>query len=243
MSCRALWNGAINHGLSQRESFASIQLTIRRCPDPTKAFDALSRSLFLDQHLLRLSGSASAAGGGLAVSCAPPSVHQNEACHRWMSWLKKVHEQKDYDALVDLCVGVTPREFARRDSQGENDVKEVKNGEGSSSTRNELELVDIERDQMEDLIAMRSRPHLMPYRRYIYIGEVSLDKTTRQQYGQQVSECLFLDSKLMSRWNLSRRTISQRSLAGYVFKFRGCDICDNVCHICHTSVTCVGVLC
>lgn len=150
----------------------------RRCPNPTKAFDALSRSLFLDQHLLRLSGSASAAGGGLAVSCAPPGIHQVEACTKWMDWLRKIDETSDYDKLIDLCLGVAPADFFSLDEVGV---------EKKESIRKELELVDIERAQLEDLIAMRSRPHLLPYRRYIHIGELSLDQNARKQYAAEVS--------------------------------------------------------
>jgi hypothetical protein len=51
----------------------------------------------------------------------------------------------------------------------------------------ELELVDIEKKQLEDLTNMRKSPHLLPYRRFIYVGEVSLQKDKKEKYGAGVS--------------------------------------------------------
>lgn len=50
-----------------------------------------------------------------------------------------------------------------------------------------LDLVDIELAQVEDLTQMRMRPHLLPYRRYIYVGECSLDGDARRETGNAVS--------------------------------------------------------
>jgi hypothetical protein len=36
-----------------------------------------------------------------------------------------------------------------------------------------LDLYSVELDTINDLIGMRSRPHIVPYRRYIYIGSLS----------------------------------------------------------------------
>ena len=137
-----------------------------------KAFEALSKSLFLDENLLRLSGSYAPAGGGLAVSCAPPNIHDFDGCHRWMDWLRKVADERSYDNLTGLCFGVQPRDFTR--PMGE-------------SKPLELDLVDIEQSQLDDLVAMRMRPHLLPYRRYLYIGEVSLDSKSKSKFENVVS--------------------------------------------------------
>jgi hypothetical protein len=51
----------------------------------------------------------------------------------------------------------------------------------------DLNLVDIETRQMEDLTAMRMRPHLLPYRRYIHIGEVSFGTEKRNKLAAGVS--------------------------------------------------------
>lgn len=137
-----------------------------------KAFEALSKSLFLDENLLRLSGSLGPSGGGLAVSCAPPVVHDTEGCHRWMEWLRKVSDERVYEGLTGLCFGVQPRDFA---------------GPVAESKPRELELVDIERSQMEELVSMRAKPHLLPYRRYLYIGEISLDPKSKLKFENEVS--------------------------------------------------------
>ena len=89
-----------------------------------------------------------------------------------MEWLRKVTDERKFESLAGLCFGVQPRDFARP--------------AGSTKSR-ELDLIDIEQTQMEDLSAMRGRPHLLPYRRYLYIGEVSLDPKTKSKYETEVS--------------------------------------------------------
>ena len=34
---------------------------------------------------------------------------------------------------------------------------------------------------------MRAKPEILPYRRYLYVGEMSLDRKTREKAGQAVS--------------------------------------------------------
>ena len=152
----------------------------RRCPDPTKAFEALTKALFLDQHLLQFSGSAASSGGGLAVSCAPPSIHLADACLRWSEWLRSAFSQSDFQSLVDLCVGIRAGTFETRAKASIGDIK-------PEATTSPLELVDIEAAQIEDLTEMRMRPDLVPYRRFLYIGEVSLDPRQRDKLGSAVS--------------------------------------------------------
>ena len=154
-----------------------------RCPDPTKTFEALSRALFVDQQLLDISGSAASSGGGLAVSCAPPSIHLTDACAAWTAWVHSTFAQQDFQSLVDVCAGVRPGSFEKRSlaAQGDSTV-DVKN------PPRPLELSDIEMSQIEDLTAMRMLPHLLPYRRYIYIGEVTLDQAARDRLGGSVGD-------------------------------------------------------
>ena len=130
-----------------------------------------------------MSGSAASAGGGLVISCAPPSVHQTDGCVKWLSWLRTVTEQNSFSDLLDVCKGVRPGDFVN---------EEVVGGMGGADEMGkkkvrELELVDIETSQIEDLKAMRMRPHLLPYRRYMYVGEMSLERTTRDRLGAAVS--------------------------------------------------------
>ena len=151
--------------------FQSSVGEMTRCPDPTAAFEAFTKTLFTDEHLLDLSGESAASGGGLSVSCAPPSIHHQDACVKWMEWLRKVAGQKDIQDLANLCEGISSNTFIIPEQKFPTDQ----------------DLVDVEQAQLEDLTAMRMRPHLLPYRRYIYIGEVSLDKKTQQCLGAAVS--------------------------------------------------------
>jgi hypothetical protein len=99
-----------------------------------------------------------------------------------MSWLRSVSEQKDFQGLVKACSGVKSTTFEADGGHGE----------GKSKVPFDLELVDIEIDQVNDLTAMRARPHVVPYRRFIYVGEVSLDRKQRDKLGAAVSNFLYL---------------------------------------------------
>lgn len=159
-------------------------LTCRRCPDSTKAFECLTRSLFLDEHMLRFSGSAATSGGGLAVSTCPPSVHLSAECTTWLAWLKRVTEQRDFSQLVEVCRGVRVGDPKSLDDKMQTIDEEKKKSfvPGTSSAyHTDLELIDIEKSQIEDLVAMRMRNELLPYRRYLFVGEMSLDRASRER--------------------------------------------------------------
>mgnify|MGYP006876497481 CR=1 FL=1 len=106
------------------------------------------------------------------MSCAPPVIHNADGCRKWMEWLRRVTEEKSFNKLVDHCIGVTSRDFSARTASG------------VTGKATDLELIDLERAQIEDMIAMRARPHLLPYRRYIYIGGTSL----AEDVGAQIRE-------------------------------------------------------
>lgn len=144
-------------------SFFSFAIDVRRCPDPAKAFEALSRSLFFDQHILPIAGELALSGGGLAVSCTPPVIHNAAGCRRWMDWLRRVTDVGTFEKLAEECKGVSSKTFASVSEQ-----------EKPRSGDSELDLIDIERSQIEDLAGMRAKPHLLPYRRYIYIGGTAI---------------------------------------------------------------------
>jgi len=163
------------HGRCLREytpATSNGMLKTRRCPNPTQAYQTFTQSLFLDQHLLQLSGSAAGAGGGLAISTCPPPTSRTERCARWLDWLQQVSTSTDYHTLVKLC---------------HNFVVSRGGGKAVEMDEMDLELVDIEKKQIEDLTNMRKSPHLLPYRRYIYIGEVSLQKEKKERFGAGVS--------------------------------------------------------
>lgn len=79
---------------------------------------------------------------------------------------------------MDVCAGVQPDAFQRSSHVGRRDSK--------PNTTATLELVDIETSQIMDLTAMRMRPELLPYRRYMYIGDISLDQRTTDRLGTAV---------------------------------------------------------
>lgn len=47
-----------------------------------------------------------------------------------------------------------------------------------------MDLIDIEKSQLEDLVNMRLRNDLVPYRRFVYIGEMSLSSASRESYSR-----------------------------------------------------------
>ncbi|ORX39150.1 hypothetical protein BD324DRAFT_313400 [Kockovaella imperatae] len=143
-----------------------------RCRDPAAAFDALTTALFLDEAVLRMSGSLADSGGGLAVSCAPPCIHDTQGCLAWHSWLVKLSAQSTLDEIAAICQGISTQTF-------------VTNPTAPAST-SKLNLVDIEQAQLADLTAMRMRPHLLPYRRYLYVGEASLSRADKEKLGASV---------------------------------------------------------
>lgn len=120
---------------------------------------------------------------------APPSPHLPLACMRWMEWLQGINDENDFRGLVDKCQGIRPGQFEReaKISPGVKDDKKAAVEPGQVVEEEELLQVDLEQAQLEDLAAMRSRPDLLPYRRYLYIGEMSLDQKTRDRLGGPVS--------------------------------------------------------
>ena len=83
---------------------------------------------------------------------------------------------------MDVCIGVRSDSFGKGALAKQRDEKAV-----VETPSVPLDLVDIETSQIEDLTAMRMRPHLLPYRRYIYIGDVSLDQRSCDKLGAAVS--------------------------------------------------------
>ena len=136
------------------------RLTCRRCPDPNAAYDALTSAL------LSFDGS----GSGLAVSVAPPTSQLPQACTAWLDWLHIVTSSNTFEGIFTSCRGVRSGTY-----------------DFEPKTENQsLDLMDIEQEQIEDLTMMRAQPHVLPYRRYLYVGEVSLDRSTRDMLGSAI---------------------------------------------------------
>jgi hypothetical protein len=99
-----------------------------------------------------------------------------------LDWLQQSSTATDYQNLVDLC-----HDYVRARSSG--------TGKMVADNDMDLELVDIEKKQLEDLTNMRNSPHLLPYRRYIFIGEVSLPRDKKERFGAGVSSFLTPDRR------------------------------------------------
>lgn len=91
----------------------------------------------------------------------------------WTAWLRKVCEAPDFQSLVELSLGVRSDTF-------------VTTSAPDRPPSSMLDQIDIETAQIKDLTAMRMRPHLLPYRRYMYIGEISLERGSRDKIGGAV---------------------------------------------------------
>jgi hypothetical protein len=146
----------------------------------------------------------------------PPSIHLSEACRRYIAWLRAISSETDFSRLVALVRGVRQGDFERlrrlppgvlreddHDEQVKDDIKfkgskhgdvdmddksRIAESRTAGGMPGDLELVDIELAQIEDLTGMRARPEILPYRRYLYVGEMSLDRKTREKAGQAVSQ-------------------------------------------------------
>lgn len=94
-----------------------------------------------------------------------------------MEWLARVADETEYQALANLCLEYNNPTRAKTGGMNMDIDIEIP----------ELDLIDIETKQMEDLTAMRMRPHLLPYRRYIHIGEVSFSADKKSKLSAGVS--------------------------------------------------------
>ncbi|KAL7421226.1 hypothetical protein Q5752_004111 [Cryptotrichosporon argae] len=138
-----------------------------RCPDPHKAYTELDRALSYDDGQRRTSGAAATRSGGLAVSCRPPSAVDGPETTRWVDWVRTAQASADWSGLVAISRAHRAARHATADLP-------------------DLDLLDIETEQLEDLAAMRTSPHAAPYRRYIYIGEMSLGQEARARLADSI---------------------------------------------------------
>ena len=107
----------------------------------------------------------------------------------WLAWLRLAFEQRDFSELVKVCRGVRPGQwssFARALSAHESEKSKGDEIPGKLQ-RQPLDQIDVETAQIEDLIQMRTRNELLPYRRYLYVGETSVDAGTRERFSRTVS--------------------------------------------------------
>lgn len=141
-----------------------------RCPDRNKAYTTLTSALF-DGEL----GELRACAGGLAVSSAPPQLQMRNDCARWLEWLTKVTQCDEWKELVGLCKQVV----AGKGGSAASGCRSPAAGKDTSGEP--LSLHIIEEQGLRDMARMRLRPHIVPYRRYIYIGELSLNVDRRNR--------------------------------------------------------------
>ncbi|WWC91072.1 uncharacterized protein L201_006013 [Kwoniella dendrophila CBS 6074] len=131
------------------------------CPDPTTAFSVLVQFLPLDDGLREIAGAGITSGGGISISCCPPSPYQADACKEWKTWLYDVLQSTEYEELISLCEtrnkGLGPAfNIALRDHD-----------EGK-----------IEQMQIDDLKKMKIRKDIVDYSRFIYVSEEKRINTT-----------------------------------------------------------------
>lgn len=131
----------------------------RRCLNPSVAYETFASSLFTEDKVRQLAGDLPADSGGLAVTYAPPSMPRKRDCDNWLSWLRKVFNCSNYEELLPLCrEGHEAQQAQLFPNSVDGDV---------------MKLSTVEETGLRDLIAMRERPDLLPYRRYLYVGPLS----------------------------------------------------------------------
>lgn len=130
-----------------------------RCRDPSLAFETFASSLFTEDRVRKLAGTLPPDAGGLAVSHAPPALPRKGECSKWLSWLRKVFDCSNYEELVPLC---------KEAHEAQQALMYPNSTDGDT-----MKLSTVEEIGLRDLIAMRERPDLLPYRRYIYVGALS----------------------------------------------------------------------
>ncbi|BEI93027.1 uncharacterized protein CcaverHIS019_0506550 [Cutaneotrichosporon cavernicola] len=130
----------------------------KKSPDPARSFVALTQALSLDDNQRRIAGEMSTETSSLVVSAAPPMLVLRQPCELWIDWLGKIFECTDYATLLKLC-----RQWARVCNHAESG----------------LALLDTEKISIADLIKMRNLPHIVPYRRCIYVGSIK-DEQSRE---------------------------------------------------------------
>ena len=156
-----------------------------RCPNPSLAFATLTSALFMDDNLRQLARGSNE-GGGLAVSYCPPPLSNQQACVRWLDWLRQVFECTEYEPLIQLCRKAHAAQHQATQTNAVNgggrtpaSGNNTPNPSGGRSPMREnaqpppLDLLTVELEGIRDLMAMRLRPQLLPYRRYLYIGSLS----------------------------------------------------------------------
>ncbi|OCF39558.1 hypothetical protein I317_06620 [Kwoniella heveanensis CBS 569] len=119
------------------------------CPEPGASFPVLAAFLPFDEPLQSMSGLRP--GGGLAISCCPPSPY-DPACVAWKEWMHKLNTTSDYQTLSILC-----KEYLDTNVSKEAHL-------GSTS-----DLRAIEQMQLNDLKAMRGRSDIVSYTRRVFV--------------------------------------------------------------------------
>lgn len=150
-----------------------------RCPQSSMAFAALTSALFMDDQIMQLAGALQDDMGGLAVSYCPPHLAQREQCAKWIDWLRRVFQCDDYEALLKLCSEGYKAQAQAKQHRG--------SGSGSGPSQPApLNLLDVEMNIVGDLVDMRQRPHIVPYRRFIYVGALSNRAEINRYYEKAV---------------------------------------------------------
>ncbi|WOO85008.1 uncharacterized protein LOC62_06G008513 [Vanrija pseudolonga] len=132
----------------------------QRCPDKSATVAVLSELLFANEDLDGLAGDRPTDSGGLAVSMTPPDLEWRRACATWIDWRERVKQCTSFDALIELCKSVV----------GEGGRLLRSGGASPTKTIAPLDALSVDEGNIRDLMDMRSRPEIVPYRRFMYIG-------------------------------------------------------------------------
>ncbi|WRT69200.1 uncharacterized protein IL334_006184 [Kwoniella shivajii] len=134
------------------------------CPDATTAFSVLVQFLPLDDRLRDIAGAGITSGGGISISCCPPSPYQAEDCIKWKTWLYDVLKSTEYQELVALCEKYNTENLP-------------------PSFQNTLKAMNvgiIEDMQVEDLKKIKTRKNIVDYNRFVFVSE---DRRVAQSEG------------------------------------------------------------
>lgn len=142
-----------------------------RCPHPDQAKLILTQELGITEDQPR-SGRERI---NLVVACAPPLLQQQKKCADWSRWLRDVRSSTRFKDVAKKCHKYL--QHSRPDLVSKDKKDDL-----------ELSLSDVERLGVQDLSQMRIRPHVLPYRRYVYVGPTTLKPHDKEEYGDTVRQ-------------------------------------------------------
>lgn len=106
--------------------------------------------------MLHLLGGDIGGHQSMAIATTPPSSVDKAARSQWLKRQLDFERLEEWEDVVEHCKGVWPSAFPKPDWD-----------------EPDFNIGDLEQAQLADLHAMMVRPESIPYRRFIYLGEIS----------------------------------------------------------------------